>query len=95
MACPCPLAGRLGQGVTDDTLVSIARFLPNARDLLCLGLTCPRFAAKIIAAGVVGEAGGGGSVISAADAVARGGGGAAVGGGLQRAGAGLGTSSWA
>ena len=48
MAAPCPL---LGDGITDDTLLAIARFLPTARDLLSLGLTCPRCAAKIIAAG--------------------------------------------
>ena len=47
MAAPCPL---LGGGITDDTLLHIARFLPTARDLLCFGLACPRFAAKIIAA---------------------------------------------
>ena len=43
----CPL---LGDGVTDDTLLHIARFLPNVNDLLRLQLTCPRFAAKVIAA---------------------------------------------
>ena len=49
---PCPL---LGDGVTDDTLVNIARFLP-VEDLLSLQLTCPRFAAKCIPApGVGGE----------------------------------------
>ena len=47
MAAPCPL---LGDGITNDTLFHIAHFLPSARDLLCLQLTCPRFAAKIIAA---------------------------------------------
>ena len=47
MAAPCPL---LGDGITDVTLLAIARFLPTARDLLCIGLTCPRFAAKIIVA---------------------------------------------
>ena len=47
MASPCPL---LGDGVTDDTLLHIARFLPNVNDLLRLQLTCPRFAAKVIAA---------------------------------------------
>ena len=46
MAAPCPL---LGDGITDDTLLNIAHFLPNATDLLCLMLSCPRFAAKIIA----------------------------------------------
>ena len=46
MAAPCPL---LGDGITDDTLLHIARFLPTARDLLCLMLTNSRFAAKIIA----------------------------------------------
>ena len=43
---PCPL---LGDGVTDDTLLHIARFLGDPRDLLRLQLTCPRFAAKVIA----------------------------------------------
>ena len=47
MAAPCPL---LGDGITDDTLIRIARFLRTTTDLLALGLTCPRFAAKIIAA---------------------------------------------
>ena len=47
MAAPCPL---LGDGITNDTLFHIAHFLPSARDLLCLQLTCPRFAAKCIAA---------------------------------------------
>ena len=47
MAAPYPL---LGDGITDDTLLSVARFLPSAKDLLCLQLACPRFAAKIIAA---------------------------------------------
>ena len=47
MAAPCPL---LGDAITDDTLLHIARFLPSSKDLLNLGLTCPRFAAKIIAA---------------------------------------------
>ena len=54
MAAPCPL---LGDGITDDTLLHIAHFLPTTRDLLCLQLSCPRFAAKIIAASVT--AGGG------------------------------------
>ena len=36
----------LGDGITDDMLVNIARFLPTARDLLCLKLTNSRFAAK-------------------------------------------------
>ena len=85
MAAPCPL---LGDGITDDTLLHIARFLPTAKDLLALCLTCPRFAAKIIAApGIAGGSGG-----SAGDAVDRGGGGAAVGGAVQRAGAWVGAS---
>ena len=46
-APPCPL---LGSGITDDTLLRIARFLPTARDLVSHQLTCPRFAAKVIAA---------------------------------------------
>ena len=41
MAAPCPL---LGGGITDDTLLNIARFLPTAMDLLCLKLTNSRFA---------------------------------------------------
>ena len=52
MTAPCPL---LGDGVTDDTLRRIASFLPTARDLLCLQLPCPRFAAKVIAAPNVGS----------------------------------------
>ena len=57
MAAPlCPL---LGDGVTDDTLLHIASFLANPRDLLRLQLTCPRFAAKVIAApSVIGGGGG-------------------------------------
>ena len=55
MASPCPL---LGDGVTDDTLLHIARFLPNVNDLLRLQLTCPRFAAKVIAAPSVSGGGG-------------------------------------
>ena len=47
MAAPCPL---LGDGITDDTLLHIAGFLPTAKDLLALGLACPSFAAKIISA---------------------------------------------
>ena len=54
MTAPCPL---LGDGVTDDTLRRIASFLPTARDLLCLQLPCPRFAAKVIAA-PIGSGGG-------------------------------------
>ena len=38
--------------MTDDILVHIARFLPTAKDLSALGLTCPRFAAKMIPAPV-------------------------------------------
>ena len=49
MAAPCPL---LGDGITDDTLLHIAGFLPTARDLVSVCLTCPRFAAKVIAASV-------------------------------------------
>ena len=47
MAAPCPL---LGDGVTDDTLLHIACFLPTAKDLLRLALTNKRFGAKVIAA---------------------------------------------
>ena len=74
-APPCPL---LGDGITDDMLLNIARFLPTAKDLLCLMLTNSRFAAKIIAAApsVMGGSG------SAGDAVHRGRGGAAVGDGM-------------
>ena len=56
MADPCPL---LGGGATDDTLLNIARFLPTARDLLCLKLTNSRFAAKVIAAPISGRGVGG------------------------------------
>ena len=67
MASPCPL---LGDGITDDTLLNIAGFLPSARDLLCLKLTNSRFAAKIhvhvIAAAPSGIAAGG--VLAAAPA---------------------------
>ena len=76
MAAPCPL---LGDGITDDTLLHIAGFLPTANDLLCFGLTNTRFSAKCI---VIAASGSG---ISARDAVARRGGGAAMDGGLQRA----------
>ena len=41
-----------GDGITGDTLLNIARFLPTVKDLLFLLLTCPRFAAKVIAASV-------------------------------------------
>ena len=54
MAAPCPL---LGDGVTDDTLLHIARFLTNPRDLLRLQLTNKRFAAKVIAASRVSRGG--------------------------------------
>ena len=47
MAAPCPL---LGDGITDDTLLHIARFLPTARDLLRLQLANKRFGARCIAA---------------------------------------------
>ena len=46
-APPCPL---LSDGITDDTLLNIARFLPTARDLLCLMLSNKRFSIKVIAA---------------------------------------------
>ena len=42
-APPCPL---LGDGITDDTLLNIARFLPTAKDLLCLTLSKKRFSIK-------------------------------------------------
>ena len=91
MAAPCPL---LGDGLTDDTLLNIVRFLPTAKDLVCLQLTNTRFAAKVIAAALSVSAarrgcGGGGS---AGDALDPGGGGASVGVGVQRAGAGLGAA---
>ena len=63
MAAPCPL---LGDGVADDTLLRIASFLPTATDLLFLQLTCPRFAAKVIAAAPSVDSGGGGAAGSAA-----------------------------
>ena len=44
MAAPCPL---LGDGITDDTLLNVARFLPTARDLFCLGLTNTRFSIHV------------------------------------------------
>ena len=47
MAAPCPL---LGDGITDDTLLHISRFLPTARDLLCLKLSNKRFTTKCIPA---------------------------------------------
>ena len=54
MAAPfCPL---LGDGITDDTLLHITRFLPTARDLLCLLLTNTRFSIKCIAAPAGGGA---------------------------------------
>jgi hypothetical protein len=46
-AQPCPL---LGDGVTDDALLHIARFLPADRNLLRLQPTHTRFCAKVIAA---------------------------------------------
>ena len=54
MAAPCP---KLGDGVTDDTLLHIARFLATPRDLLSLQLTCPRFATKCIATPSVNSGG--------------------------------------
>ena len=47
MAAPCPL---LGDGITDDTLLHIARFLPTALDLLCLKLSDTRFNIRCISA---------------------------------------------
>ena len=61
MAAPCPL---LSDGITDDTLLHIAGFLSTARDLLSLCLTCPRFAAKVIAA-PIDESGGRGGAAAA------------------------------
>ena len=55
MAAPsCRL---LGNGVTDDALLHIARFLSDPRDLLRLQLTCSRFAAKYITASSKGRGG--------------------------------------
>ena len=91
MAAPCPL---LGDGITDDTLLNIARFLPTPKDLLCLKLTNSRFSAKIIATAPSGGAGGQRrQALSGGDAVHRGRGGAAVVGVLQRAGAWVGAAS--
>ena len=45
MAAPSSL---LGDGMTDDTLLHIVRFLSTARDLVRPQLTCPRFATKCI-----------------------------------------------
>ena len=47
MAAPRPL---LGDGLTDDTLLNIARFLPTAKDLFSLQLTNTRFSIRCIAA---------------------------------------------
>ena len=49
----------LDDETTDDSLLAIARLLPTARDLFALGLTCPRFAAKVIATAPSVIAGGG------------------------------------
>ena len=65
---PCLL---LGDGITDDKLLSIARFLPTARDLLCLKLTSKRFAAKIIAALSEGAAAAAKEMLSIADEAGR------------------------
>ena len=46
-APPCPL---LGDGVTDDTLLHIACFLPTAKDLVRFKLTNKRLSIKCIAA---------------------------------------------
>jgi hypothetical protein len=43
--------GNLLTGVTDDTLLAVARYLPTATDLLHLGLTCTRFSTRCIASG--------------------------------------------
>ena len=50
----------LGDGITDDTLLHVARFLPTAKDLLRLGLTSTRFTTKCIAAPSVSSGGRGG-----------------------------------
>jgi hypothetical protein len=64
MAAPlCPL---LGDGVTDDTLLHIACFLTDPRDLLRLQLTCPRFANKVIAAAPSSSVGDGAAAAAAA-----------------------------
>ena len=54
MAAPCRL---LGNGITDDTLLNIACFIPTAKDLLSLRLTNTRFSVKCIAAPTVGAGG--------------------------------------
>jgi hypothetical protein len=46
--------GNLLTGVTDDTLLAVARFLPTATDLLRLGQTCTRFSTRCIASGSLG-----------------------------------------
>ena len=62
----------LGEGITDDTLLAIARFLPTAKDLLVLQLTCPRFTAKVIAAPCVSsEVDGAPEMLSVAEEAAR------------------------
>ena len=50
----------MGDGVTDDTLLHIAHFLPTAKDLLRLQLTNRRFSSKAIAAPPSVSSGGGG-----------------------------------
>ena len=92
MPTPTPACPLLGDGITDDTLLNIARLLPTGKDLRCLKLTNSRFAAKIIATNCAQRHRRGGSG-SARDAVHRGRGGAAVGGGVQRAGARVGVAT--
>ena len=70
-----------GDGITEDTLLAILRFLPSARDLLCLQLTNTRFSIKCIAAHS-GIAAGGAPAAAPEMLSLVGGGGAAVGGGV-------------
>ena len=60
----------LGDGITDDVLVTIARFLP-AKGLRALQLTCPRFAAKCIIAPSGASAGAAPEMLSIPEAAAR------------------------
>ena len=41
-----------GDGITDDTLLAVFRFLPTAKDLVRVLLTCRRFSIRCIAATV-------------------------------------------
>ena len=50
--------GLLSDGMTDDTLLTIARFLPTVKDLLRLQLTNKRFGIKCAGGGGAGCGGG-------------------------------------